>query len=158
MSTEKRLSLFTKTVRERERSLYRVALVMLRSKSDAEDAVSEGIEATFRHLDSLRDDSALPAYLMCCTINACNNMLRRRKREYSVEDCEIYSPTVHPEIPVWAYLMGLKEKYRVPIAMRYGEDMSIAEISRILRLPQGTVSTRISRGLKQLRDQIERQV
>ena len=68
MSTEKRLSMFTKTVREREKSLYRVALVMLRNKADAEDAVSEGIEATFRHIDSLRDNSALPAYLMRCTI------------------------------------------------------------------------------------------
>ena len=158
MIDEKRIALFTKTVHNKEKSLYRVAFTMLRRSADAEDAVAEGIESAFRHLNNIREDSAVSAYLMRCTINACNNTLRRRKREYAVEDCEIYSPSVHPEVPVWAYLMGLNEKYRLPIAMRYGEDMSIAEISKVLRLPMGTVSTRISRGLKQLRDQMERKV
>lgn len=93
---------------------------------------------------------------MRCTINACHDVLRRRKREHSVEDVEPYVQAVHPEIPIWTYLMGLDEKYSVPIALRYGEDLSVAEIAGTLRIPQGTVSSRISRGLKMLRCQIER--
>ena len=156
MPTEKRKRLFVQTVREREKSLYRVAYVMLRRSADAEDAVMEGIEAAYRRLDYLKDDAALPAYLMRCTVNACHNALRRRKRETVIDVCEVYKPAYHPEMPIWTYLMGLEEKYRLPIAMRYGEDMSLAEIAQALRIPQGTVSTRISRGLKTLRDQIER--
>ena len=156
MPTEKSKLLFVETVREREKSLYRVAYVMLRRTADAEDAVMEGIEAAYRHLDHLRNDAALPAYLMRCTVNACHNILRRRKKETVADICEVYKPTYCPEMPVWTYLLGLDEKYRLPIAMRYGEDMSIAEIARALRLPQGTVSSRISRGLKMLRNQMER--
>ena len=129
---------------------------MLRRSADAEDAVGEGIESAYRRLDALRDEAALPAYLMRCTVNACHHALRRRKREVVTEECEIYMPACHPELPVWSYLMGLDEKYRVPLAMRYGEEMSIQEIANALRLPKGTVSTRITRGLKMLRSQIER--
>ena len=156
MLTERRKDFFVQTVREREKALYRVAFVMLRRSADAEDAVAEGIESAYRRLDALRDERALPAYLMRCVINACHSMLRRRKREDAIEVCEAYMPACHPELPVWTYLMGLDEKYRVPLAMRYGEEMSIQEIANALRLPKGTVSTRIARGLKMLRSQMER--
>ena len=156
MPTEAKKCLFVQAVRDRERAMYRVALVMLRRSADAEDAVAEGIEKAYRRLDFIRDERALPSYLMRCTINACYDMLRRRKRENYVEDVEPYVPAAYPESPVWTYLMGLDEKYSVPLALRYGEDMSIAEIASTLRIPQSTVSTRISRGLKMLRSQIER--
>ena len=158
MPTEVKKLLFVQTVRGREKSMYRVAFVMLRRCADAEDAVAAGIERAYRHLDSIRDDNALPSYLMRCTINACRDVLRRRKNEDAVEDAEPYAQASYPELPIWAYLMGLDEKYSIPLALRYGESMTVAEIARTLRIPQGTVSTRISRGLKMLRSQIERQV
>ena len=89
MPTEKKKELFARTVREREKALYRVAFVMLRNTADAEDAVAEGAEAAYRRLDYLRDERALPSYLMRCTVNACHNVLRRKKREVVVEACEI---------------------------------------------------------------------
>lgn len=85
--------------------------------------------------------------MMCCG---------KRKREHAVEDVEPYARAAYPEVPIWTYLMGLDEKYSLPIALRYGEDMTIAEIARALRIPQGTASSRISRGLQMLRSQIER--
>ncbi len=157
LPTEERKALFAETVRKRERSLYRVALLMLGSPADAEDAVCDAVETAWRHIDRLRDEAALPAYLTTCTVNACRGMLRRRKREQTVEDLSSYAPPVYPGLPVWAYLMGLPEKYRLPLALRYGEDMPVEEIAKALRLPRGTVSTRISRGLKMLRAQIEKE-
>ena len=43
MPTEERRALFAETVREREKALYRVALVMLRQSADAEDAVASAV-------------------------------------------------------------------------------------------------------------------
>ncbi|MBQ8953464.1 MAG: sigma-70 family RNA polymerase sigma factor, partial [Clostridia bacterium] len=146
------------TVREREKAMYRVALLTLRRSADAEDAVAEAIEAAWRHLDRLREEDALPAYLMTCTVNASRKALRRQRHEQPVEDLSLYAPPVHPQLPVRAYLMGLPEKYRLPLALRYGEDMPVEEIARVLRLPRGTVSTHIARGLKLLRAQMEKEV
>ena len=158
MTTEERKAWFAEAVKSREKAMYRVALVMLRRAADAEDAVSDAVEAAWRHCERLRSEDALPAYLMTCTVNASRKALRRRSREQVVDDLTPYAPPVHPEMPVWAYLMGLPEKYRLPLALRYGEDMPVEEIARVLRLPCGTVSTHIARGLKQLRAQIEKEV
>ncbi|MBO4297458.1 MAG: hypothetical protein J5998_01565, partial [Clostridia bacterium] len=100
LPTEERKALFAETVREREKSLYRVALLMLRSPADAEDAVCDAVEAAWRRIDRLRDEAALPAYLTACVVNACRGVLRRRRREQTVDDLTPYAPVTHPELPV----------------------------------------------------------
>lgn len=84
MPTEARKRAFVEAVREREKSMYRVALVMLRRSADAEDAVAAGIERAYRRMESIRDERALPSYLMRCTINACHDVLRQRKHEEEI--------------------------------------------------------------------------
>ncbi|MBR3929432.1 MAG: sigma-70 family RNA polymerase sigma factor [Clostridia bacterium] len=156
MSTENRKRLFVKAVHAKKAGMYRVALVILKSSADAEDACADAIEITLRHLDSIRDDGAINAYLMRCTVNACHAILKKRRKEVPQEDFEAILPPVFMDSPVWMYLSGLDEKYSVPIAMKFSENMTTKEIAEILRLTQGTVSTRISRGLKLLKDQMER--
>ena len=76
---------FIRTVRERKDQLYRVALGYLHSAQDAEDAVSDALEATWISLDRIRSGDALPAYLIRCTINAAKTQLRKRKRTEPLE-------------------------------------------------------------------------
>ena len=157
MPSEKRKVWFAQTVEEKKHSLYRVALTMLRSTEDAEDAVSDAVEATWRQLDNIRIDQALPAYLMRSTINACHANLRKRKRETAADDLEPFLPPMQTETPVWMYLSGLKDKYRLPLMLRFSENMRDEEIAAVLRIPRGTVSSHISRGLNILRKQIEKE-
>ncbi|HIR28252.1 MAG TPA: sigma-70 family RNA polymerase sigma factor, partial [Candidatus Choladousia intestinigallinarum] len=49
-------------------------------------------------------------------------------------------------------VMGLPEKYRDVIHLYYYEDLSVKEIAQILRLSQGSVKMRLSRGRSFLRD------
>lgn len=157
MSPEARTERFVQAVEERGHGMYRVALMMLRSHADAEDAVSDAVEAAWRRLPNVRGMDALPAYLMRCVINACHATLRRRKRETAVDDLAAYLPAAAPEVPVWMYLGGLRDKYRLPLLLRYAEGMADQDIARILRVPRGTVSSRLTRGLRMLRQQIERE-
>lgn len=157
MPSEERKAWFVQTVEEKKHSLYRIALIMLRRTADAEDAVSDAVEAAWRQLDKIRSDDALPAYLMRCTINACHASLRKRGRESARDDVDLFLPPVQPETPVWMYLSGLKEKYRLPLMLRFSENMRDNEIASVLRIPRGTVSSRISRGLTILRMQIEKE-
>lgn len=148
---------FTQAVEERKHAMYRVALMMLRNPDDAQDAVSDALEATWRRILNIRSLDALPAYLMRCTIHACHAALRRRKRETTAEDIADRLPPALPETPVWMYLGGLAHKYRLPLQLRYGEGMSDQDIADILRLPRGTVSSRLSRGLRMLKQQIDKE-
>lgn len=148
---------FLIAVEATKHAMYRVALMMLRRPSDAEDAVSDALEATWRNIHRVRDMAALPAYLMRSTINACHGVLRKRKRETTQDHLEQFLPPVQWETPVWMYLEGLKDKYRLPLLLRYSENMSDREIAAILKVPRGTVSSYLARGLKMLREQIERE-
>ena len=46
------------------------------------------------------------------------------------------------------HLETLPEKYRQVLILRYFEEMSYEEISDILKIPEGTVATRINRAKK----------
>lgn len=155
MSTEERNAAFAQAATGCRAAMYRVALGMLRSEADAEDAVSSAVVAAWTHMHRLRDPGALPGYLMTCTVNACHAALRRRKRERCAEDMEIYGPKEENPDSVWSYVHHLPEKYRLPLLLRYGEDWKPTEIAATLHLPKGTVTARLSRGLKMLRKELQ---
>ena len=148
---------FIEAVTSTKHAIYRVALIMLRRPADAEDAVSEAVEATWRNLEKVRNLDALPAYLLKSTINAAHKALRGRKRESTMDLLEALLPPSHPETPVWMYLGGMKEKYSLPLLLRFSEGMSDQEIAGILHLPRGTIASRLSRGLKMLKQELERE-
>ena len=51
--------------------------------------------------------------------------------------------------------MGLPEKYRIVIHLFYYEDYSVNEIADILKLTQGNVKVRLSRGRMLLRNTLK---
>ena len=51
----------------------------------------------------------------------------------------------------------LDERFRGPLLKRYFEDLSYTEIARVLSLSPGTVASRLSRGIGQVRDALEAQ-
>ena len=50
---------------------------------------------------------------------------------------------------------SLPEKYRIPIYLYYSADMKIKEIGEILKLPEGTVKSRMRNAKKQLKEKLE---
>lgn len=52
---------------------------------------------------------------------------------------------------VYAAIMSLPEKYRTPVILFYFEELSIREIADALKLSEGAIKTRLSRGRDQLK-------
>ena len=61
------------------RRLYRVALVMLRNKEDAEDALQDGLFNAYIRLGSFQGRSPISAWLTSIVVNSALMTLRRRK-------------------------------------------------------------------------------
>lgn len=149
---------FVTAVQAHSPAMYRAAWSLLRNSADAEDAVSAAIINCYQSLHRLRSWDAIRAYLIRAAVNAGYDMLRRGQREYATQDMEALHPGApREETPVWAYLTGLPPKSRLIMQLRYGEEMPVKEIARILRLPRGSVSVTISRTLKLLRKQLEQE-
>ncbi|MBK1783383.1 RNA polymerase sigma factor [Prauserella cavernicola] len=66
-------------VRRYQEPMYRLAVRMLSSSSDAEDVVQEVFLTAWRRLDQLHDDSAFVGWLYRSTTNRCLNVLRARR-------------------------------------------------------------------------------
>ena len=58
-------------------------------------------------------------------------------------------------VMVQGLVASLPEKYRIPIYLYYSADMQINEITEILRLPEGTVKSRMRKAKKMLKEELE---
>ena len=145
---------FLDTVRKNRDRMYRVAMSYLHTGADAEDAVSAAVEAAWTHFWKLRNPDALGPYLIRCVINASKNELRRRKRLVPLDSVPESGAADPRSERLFEYICGLEEKYRLPLVLRMQERMTEAEIASVLRIPRGTVSTRITRALNILKEQM----
>jgi len=135
--------------------LYRISTTILPQMCDREDAVQSAIEKALRKWQSLRDEKALDKWMARILINECYTILRRRKRETLFDEppereCE---PDARPD--VYELFTSLESKYRLPVVLYYVEGYAVGEIAGILRLPSGTVKSRLHRGRQILRGLIE---
>ena len=148
---------FIDTVQARSHQLYRISMGLLHSSQDAEDAVSDAIEATWKNLWRIGSETAIPSYLIRCTINAAKMELRRKKHTEPIEPYEGILIAPDPGDPITDYLSGLKEKDQLLLILKYRENFREAEIARILHIPRGTVSSRLTRLLNRLREDMTKE-
>ena len=148
---------FVAAVRLNRHRLYRVALSILRSPDDAEDAVSVATEQTWKSLPRIKDKDRLPVYLMRCTVNAARAELRKRRKTEPLDDYRDTLAAPDSGSPIREYVSGLKEKYRTPLILKFQENMREEDIAAILQVPRGTISTRITRALNMLRVDVRKE-
>lgn len=137
---------------------WRAAYAVLGERAGADDAAQRAIERAIRSLDRFRDDGAFGPWLRRIAVNQAIDMLRRRRPEAPLND-EHPGPDPYAEIAerdaLVAALGRLSEERRTVVAMRYWLDMDPPEIAEQLGVPVGTVSSRLSRALSDLRELLE---
>ena len=149
---------FTAAVLEAEQTLYRVARTMLGSEHDCADAAQQAILRAWEQLGTLRNPRYFKTWLTRILINECNAMLRQRQRlaPYEPEIAEsIPAPAPEDHSDLYAALLALDEKYRLPVVLYYLEGFKTREIASMLGVPEGTVKTRLRAAREQLRKDLE---
>lgn len=146
---------FAAAVLAAEPTLYRVARSMLASEADALDAAQNAILRAWERLDSLRSPEYFRTWLVRILINECRSALRRRARFAGEPDESLPAPEPERYDELYAALYSLDEKYRLPVTLHYLEGFRLAEIAEMLRLPQGTVATRLRRARELLREELK---
>jgi len=153
--------LFERIVREHYEPLYRFALSLARAESDAQDLTQHTFYVWARKGHQLRDQSKVKTWLFT-TLHREFLMSRRRHGRFPHYDLDevanelpTSAPTVadrHDSLQVLAALAGLDEIHQAAVALFYLEDFSYREIALILEVPIGTVKSRLSRGIQQLKE------
>lgn len=138
--------------------LYRVAWSQLPQKADREDAVQETIRRAWEKQDHLRDERYMQTWVIRILLNVCDNVRRRNARLFPAEHIPAAVQDERQEKPLLEALISLEEKFRLPLQLRYVEGYSVAEVARMLHLPEGTVKSRLSRGRDKLRAMLNEEV
>ena len=127
-------------------ALYRVSASILNQECDREDAVQSCIERAWRKQSTLRDESRLHAWVTRILINECYAIIRRRRRETPVESVPDHPAPPGADPDLYRFFTDLPDKLRLPMVLHYLEGYAVQEISAMLRLPAGTIKSRLSRG------------
>lgn len=138
--------------------LYRIALVHLGSRQDAEEATQDTFIKLMEKGPVFKDDEHQKAWLIRVITNHCKNLLGRgwRKREVKLEGAEPVTADDNPEaLAILQLVMALPVKVKTVIHLYYYEDYPVQEISSILQISESAVKMRLQRGRQLLRLELE---
>lgn len=139
-------------------TLFRICFSQLPSAQDREDAVQETLARAWRKRGQLREEGYLQTWLVRILLNVCHDMQRRGQRMVPTAEIELPVQDTSPDDALREALLALPEKYRLPILLYYLEGYSLRQVAQMLRIPENTVKTRLSRGRQQLKERLHEEV
>lgn len=134
---------------------------------DVEDIVQDIFLAAYMGLKKFRCDCSLRSWLFTITINKCRSyqykrMLRLRIFSGAAEKASFFRHRAGDETAMNRETFGLvcravaalPAKYREPVVLRYLQELSIRQITKILGISENALQVRLSRAKRRLREQL----
>lgn len=136
---------------------YKIAFLYVGNSSDAEDVLHDVFIKYLEAQKKFKDISHEKAWFIRVAQNKCLDRLRRSERKnvslLSIEETA-YEESENPR-EVLKTVLALPEKYKSCVILYYYNDMSVKEISSILRISVSAVKMRLERARKLLRLELE---
>lgn len=137
---------------------WKAAFALTGSRTLAEDIAQDGFERAIRRLSDL-NGGPFAGWLRRICVNRAIDVLRRERRLGPLDD-ETPAPAEWAgqslsDRTLMRAVGSLDVERRVPVVLRYWLDYTPAEIAQTLQIPVGTVSSRLSRALADLRVRLE---
>ncbi len=145
--------------------LFNLIYRLLQNKEEAEDLLQETFLRVYRERASYDPVYAFSTWIYTISLNLCRNELKRRRkfkffgidliknsREHAIQEAKTdncLSSTLERAIS------SLPVKYRTAFLLRDIDQRSYEEISQSLRIPMGTVKSRVNRARLMLRDRLK---
>jgi RNA polymerase sigma factor (sigma-70 family) len=144
---------------------YRLAAVVLRDPTEAEDVVHDAALLAWRKFGSLRDTSRFDAWFGRIVLNLCRDRLRTRQRG-RIRDAQLGAALergrrddfarVAQRNALDAAFARLDPDLQLVVALRFYRDLQLETVGELLGIPLGTVKSRLHTGLKRLRAELDR--
>ncbi|HEU4636667.1 MAG TPA: sigma-70 family RNA polymerase sigma factor [Edaphobacter sp.] len=167
---------FHDLIRPYERSVYLMALSMLRSEAEAEDVAQEAFIKAYRNLGRFRSEARFSTWLIAIALNEARARLRRKEPGLtdSIDDQdgsvvpaqltdwrEIPSETLEREeirSIIRRALAALPLAYREVFVLRELEDRNVKETAETLGISIASVKMRLHRARMMLQKQLAPQL
>lgn len=150
---------FTTLLDVRLARLDAAARLILRDPELARDAVQEALIRTWRDLPGLRDPDRFDAWLHRLIVNACLDLVRRRKRRVieveltpldTADRADVAGGVAERQLLDDA-LARLDPNHRAVVALHYLLGMPLPQVAATLAIPLGTAKSRLHYALAAMR-------
>ncbi len=155
---------FRRLVEEHHQRIYRVAYAVVPDAEDAAEITQETFIKAWHALPGFRGEAAFATWLTRLALNTARDHLRRgrarRERDAAYPAVTTASDPAEPfanRDELARALDLLTPQAREVVALRYGHELSLAEIAAVLACPEGTVKSRLNGALTRLRAILRRE-
>lgn len=160
---------FKLLVERYQRKVYAVALGMLKDKEEARDVAQEAFVKVYKYLDHFKGDASFSTWLYRITVNICIDVLRRKGATRGDDHVE-FDESVRMDVAeanigalgtrlgtnpqksalrreladrIVSAIQQIPEAHRTILLLREVEGMSYEDLARTLKIPKGTVMSRL---------------
>jgi RNA polymerase sigma factor (sigma-70 family) len=136
---------------------YQLSYVYMKNRHDSLDVIQDMIVVVYENIHRLKNEESFYTWSKVILVNCCKKLLRKKKKtilldnlaeEYCVERAFGQRET---QLVLEKHLAKLSNKQREVINLRYALDLEYQMIAEILKVPLGTVKSRINSAQKQLK-------
>lgn len=164
---------FHRLVDRHQEALFRLVVVRTRSRMDAEDIVQDVFLKAYTKLGRLKKGAAFRSWLYQIALNKVRDHYRRKKVRAifgSLDEMTEHDLPETAQTPAGGYTLVARKAFwtdfyqmleclakmeREVFLLRFFDEMSINEISRILGKGESTIKTHLYRALRKVRDRAE---
>ena len=155
--------------------IYSFCVYLTGNRPEAEELYQDTFLKTLELLDKIQKDGNPKSYLLSVAIRIWKNRNRKINRRNSIAPMESEEPMEpaaggngeRSEVEdhllkkeeiryVQTTLRKLPEKYRIPLCLYYREELTIEDIAGCLRIPQGTVKSRLHKAREKMKEHLQR--
>jgi RNA polymerase sigma-70 factor, ECF subfamily len=137
--------------------VFAVCLRQLRHREDAEDVTQQALVRAVRHLRNWDQQRPLKPWVLTIAVNRCRTHQSSRSNQTRSFDPAIETPA--PDIrpgtldlaeELQLSLSKIRDDYRTCFILFYQQELSIAEVAKNMKCPEGTVKTWLHRARREL--------
>ena len=143
-------------VRQHRRKIFNIAYKFVGRHDEAEDLTQDVFVKIFKSLDTFDRRANFQTWLISISRNLCIDHYRSVRKERETIDRDVDANELSPISRDPSPMAALPDTLRTAVLMRDIQELSYQEIADKLRLPEGTVKSRINRGRTELARQIRK--
>ncbi|MCF6138492.1 RNA polymerase sigma factor [Pseudalkalibacillus berkeleyi] len=141
-------------------SAMRASISMLKSESDASDAVQETFIRVFKGMHTYDDSKPFKPWFFRILTNEVRRLIQKRKQEQDIDQVarneleQTHNPPSTDQEILYEAMEQLKESHREALVLKYVEGFSEKEMSSILDISISAVKSRLFQARKLLKEEL----
>ncbi len=168
---------FDEIVRQHQRRIYRVIFVLLKDSEAADTLTQECFLRAYRKRDAFRGECSIGTWLIRIAVNLARDHGKNRRLAFwrktvgleqeeangghklhlaAPQPSQEQALLAHETLArVWSAAAGLPRQQRTIFLLRFGEDMSLAEIAEVMDIETGTVKAHLFRAISKVKETVK---